>query len=126
MRIGRQDDASGSTAAFRNSLLEYQQSVAVNKREKAAKRLEKSRILIEKLEGITLLTCANDIHSLSNKQLDEQLDIHRKIFKNESVPKKVNVKTRKIKLDALYDAVDIQNEYFLDLSFNIFASHVGL
>lgn len=66
---------------------------------------------MERLQDVTLVTRSDKIHLLKNAQIDEQLDVYRRVIGDAEVPKKCQVKVRALKLDALFEAVDRQNEY---------------
>jgi hypothetical protein len=111
MRQARKIDTNSSTKRFQEELLAYQQNIATSKREKIEQRATKLRELMERLQGVTLITRSDEIHLLKNAQIDEQLDVYRRVIGDTEVPKKCQVKVRALKLDALFEAVDRQNEY---------------
>jgi hypothetical protein len=111
MRQARALDANGSTKKFQEELLGYQQNIATSKREKIEQWATKLRELMDRLRGVTLITHSDKIRALKNAEIDEQLDVYRRVIGDTEVPKKCQVKVRALKLDALFEAVDRQNEY---------------
>ena len=118
MRTARKIDANGSSKTFRKELIQSQQRLADNRREKDQERQQKAQDKFDKLATINVITDRTKIASLKCSELDEQLEIHRCIRHDKDVPIKARVAQKAKKLEALLAAVGRYEVYVIHLVFS--------
>ena len=118
IRTARKIDANGSSKTFRKELIQSQQRLADNRREKDQERQQKAQDKFDKLATINVITDRTKIASLKCSELDEQLEIHRCIRHDKDVPIKARVAQKAKKLEALLAAVGRYEVYVIHLVFS--------
>lgn len=113
MRLVRKQDASGVNAAFRSELIAHQLERANHERIRREVNQAHEREEIERLISIGLVGDRDHILILTNKQLDDQIRIYRKILQDKTlIDAKLKDLTKKaLKQSAVLAALTRNEEY---------------
>ncbi|KII95110.1 hypothetical protein PLICRDRAFT_69546, partial [Plicaturopsis crispa FD-325 SS-3] len=99
-RKAREEDASGLAAQQRKAQHEYDEKIVADKRAKDAVKAQKVAEKRAHLSTLSLHLDPSTVASLSNVQLDEQLEKHRDLG-NPDVPKKKDARLKAAKVSGL-------------------------
>ena len=103
MREARHIDSLGLSKIRAANQLAHDRQVEELTREKLKEKARKEAALKARLDAVELIQDAEAINKLTNKLLDEQLAVHRRM--DPAVPKVGQVKVKSLKITALVEAV---------------------
>ncbi|KAF7360906.1 hypothetical protein MSAN_01120500 [Mycena sanguinolenta] len=106
MRLARVEDVSGVMRKFRDNLLAFKRRVAEESRGKQKAKEDLAAAKTAKLQAIAVITDPQKLGDLNHDELRQQLDIRRKLIKEEIIAKALlkDMKTKPAMLKAILES----------------------
>ncbi|KAF7377133.1 hypothetical protein MSAN_00132400 [Mycena sanguinolenta] len=106
MRLARVEDASGAMRKFRDNLLAFKRRVAEESRAKHKAKEDLAAAKTAELQAIAVITDPQKLGDLNHDELCQQLDIRRKLIKEEIIAKALlkDMKTKPAMLKAILES----------------------